>query len=94
MPRHLDPSDVWGNTNLQHVLLNDCTDADCELHNPEVGYEEEVVSTTEIAFFLAGAFTALDILTKNAHGWLDKAASDTRRDLREKVGAGRLTGDS
>jgi len=40
---------------LQHVLENNCTDPDCEVHNPEVGFAEEVVTEADIAFFYAGA---------------------------------------
>lgn len=43
------------NVNLAHVLQNDCTDPDCELHNVEVAIEEETVNMTDVAFFLAGA---------------------------------------
>ena len=44
-----------GAANLAHVLANACTDNDCELHHPEVGYDEEVVNLTDLAFFVAGA---------------------------------------
>lgn len=41
--------------NLRHVLYDTCTDPDCELHNPDVAMREEVMSTTDLAFFIAGA---------------------------------------
>jgi len=44
-----------GKQNLQHALDDMCTDNDCEIHNPEVGFEEEVVTETDLAFFYAGA---------------------------------------
>lgn len=44
---------------LQHALDSlqegqECADPDCELHNIVVACEEEVVSGTQVAFFLAG----------------------------------------
>jgi hypothetical protein len=55
VPQSLDVSQQ----NLAHVLANDCTDLDCELHHPEVGWEERTVNRTDLAFFLAGAFRML-----------------------------------
>lgn len=43
-----------GAENLAHVVADDCTDPDCEIHNPEVGREEGTVSDTDMAFWLAG----------------------------------------
>lgn len=43
-----------GAENLAHVVADDCTDPDCELHHPEVGREEGTVSETDMAFWLAG----------------------------------------
>jgi hypothetical protein len=40
--------------NLAHVILNQCSDPDCELHNPDVGFEEGTVTKTDLAFFIAG----------------------------------------
>jgi hypothetical protein len=40
--------------NLDHALADTCTDPDCEIHNPEVGFAEETVSKTDIAFYVAG----------------------------------------
>jgi hypothetical protein len=52
-----------GTTNLLHTLSEiPCEDPDCELHHPEVGREEEVVSLTDLAFFLAGAQTLANLL--------------------------------
>lgn len=44
-----------GESNIDHVLANNCTDPDCELHNPAVAVEEEVIGNTDLAFFYAGA---------------------------------------
>lgn len=52
----------YGSQNLQHVLANDCTDGDCEIHNPEVGFAEEVITKTDLAFFYAGATTVADLI--------------------------------
>jgi hypothetical protein len=51
-----------GLNNLAHALAGICTDPDCEIHNPEVGYSEEVVSLTDLAFFYAGATTAVNLI--------------------------------
>lgn len=40
--------------NLEHVLLNNCTDNDCELHHIEVAAEEQVITETDLAFWFAG----------------------------------------
>jgi len=48
--------------NLRHALARDCHDPDCEIHNPDVGIREEVVSNTNLAFYLAGAQYVLDLL--------------------------------
>ena len=37
---------------LDHALANDCTDPDCELHNPEMADEPR---KSDLAFFYAGA---------------------------------------
>jgi len=50
-----------GANNLTHVIRNECTDPDCELHNPWVAIDEEVVDMTNVAFFLAGAQVAMAI---------------------------------
>lgn len=39
---------------LRHVL-DVCDDADCEIHKIDVGLDEETVSDTDFAFFIAGA---------------------------------------
>jgi hypothetical protein len=41
--------------NLAHVLEDNCHDPDCELHHPDVAFEETTIGLTELAFFLAGA---------------------------------------
>lgn len=46
--------------NLQHAMANNCTDPDCEIHNPEVGREEETVDDTMLAFYLAGYFAGIE----------------------------------
>lgn len=43
-----------GKQNLQHALDDNCTDPDCEIHNPDVGFGEETVGLTEYAFYIAG----------------------------------------
>lgn len=40
---------------LEHVLENECTDPDCEIHNIDVAIAEEVISPNDLAFWLAGA---------------------------------------
>ena len=40
---------------LAHVLKDDCTDPDCEIHNILVGAEEGTISEADLAFWLAGA---------------------------------------
>jgi hypothetical protein len=56
--RQLCPATNEGGTvsqsNLRHVLYTDCDDPDCELHNPDVAYTEEVINSTELAFYIAG----------------------------------------
>jgi len=50
----------WANApdlgNLLHMLEASCTDPDCELHNIEVAIEEEVISPTDMAYWLSGVF--------------------------------------
>jgi hypothetical protein len=41
--------------NLTHALAGLCNDPDCELHNIDVAMEEEVVTATDVAFWLSGA---------------------------------------
>jgi len=53
---------------LQHVLDDDCTDPDCEIHQIEVGLSEEVVSETDLAFFLAGAMRAYNLIREDVGG--------------------------
>ena len=40
--------------NLEHAILNNCQDPDCEIHQPEA-IEEEPERQTAKAWFLAGA---------------------------------------
>jgi hypothetical protein len=47
---------------IEHALANDCQDPDCELHNPEVGVAEGVVSETNLAYYYAGAMAMVDLL--------------------------------
>jgi len=48
--------------NLLHVISEvPCTDPDCEIHNPEVGLAEEVVSHTNAAFYYAGAVEVMEM---------------------------------
>ncbi len=39
---------------LAHVL-DECQDPDCEVHQIEVGLDEETVTDAQLAFFIAGA---------------------------------------
>lgn len=39
---------------LAHVL-DECSDPDCEVHQIEVGLDEETVTDAQLAFFIAGA---------------------------------------
>lgn len=54
---------------LQHVMEETCTDPDCEVHNIEVAVEEQVVSETDVAFWLAGYLRAIKVLADN--GFVD-----------------------
>ena len=49
----IDQPDVG---NLLHVLGPPCTDPDCELHNISVAIAEEVISATDMAYWLSGVF--------------------------------------
>lgn len=49
-----------GENNLLHALANDCTDPDCEIHNPEIG---ESTTPTDNAFYYAGACFLADLLS-------------------------------
>jgi len=46
--------DPIGSINLDHAIADICTDPDCEIHNPWVGYQEGTVGRTELAFYIAG----------------------------------------
>jgi hypothetical protein len=52
-----------GFMNLAHVIEDACTDPDCEIHNITVGLDEETVSGTDMAFYLAGVKAAHEGLT-------------------------------
>lgn len=39
---------------LTHVMEDNCSDPDCEIHNLNVALEEEVVSFADVAWWLAG----------------------------------------
>lgn len=52
-----------GKQNLQHALDDNCTDPDCEIHNPDVGFLEESVDLTDLAFFVAGYFAGIAALS-------------------------------
>lgn len=60
------PSDL-----LQHALANNCTDPDCELHNLDVAFDEEVITDTEGAYFYAGACVLADLLATRGVSALD-----------------------
>ena len=48
--------------NLDHVLAQDCTDPDCELHNIDVALREEVVGPTDVAFYIQGGWDAIALV--------------------------------
>lgn len=58
----MDNDSAWaigqrvGRQNLAHALEDVCTDPDCEIHNPDVGFGEETVGLTDLAFYIAGYF--------------------------------------
>lgn len=60
---------------VKHVLENDCKDPDCEVHHPDVALAEEVIGPSELAAFLAGAYTMFD-LVYYADGDLNVALSE------------------
>lgn len=47
---------------MDHVLADDCTDPDCEIHNLDVAQAERVVTLGDCAFFLAGAYTLYNLI--------------------------------
>jgi hypothetical protein len=65
-----------GENNYNHVLNGNCTDPDCELHRPAV-IEDENDRLTACAWFLAGAFAALNFAA--CPEWAED--SDTRWDF-------------
>lgn len=52
--------------NLEHAILNDCTDRDCELHNLDIAQREEVITNHEVAYFLAGAHALAGIILERS----------------------------
>jgi len=54
--------DPVGALNLDHALQDICSDPDCEIHNWEVGYAEETVNLTNVAFFVAGFMAGMTAL--------------------------------
>ena len=46
--------DTVGHINLDHAIADICTDPDCEIHNPWVGFQETTVDRTQLAFYIAG----------------------------------------
>jgi hypothetical protein len=48
--------DTVGAINLDHAIADLCTDPDCEIHNPDVAMQEEVIGLTDLAFYIAGYF--------------------------------------
>jgi hypothetical protein len=49
-------SDAVEQRNLDHALEDTCTDPDCEIHNIDVAWGEQVISKTDVAMFVAGYF--------------------------------------
>jgi hypothetical protein len=60
--------------NLEHAIMNDCTDPDCELHNLDVAQDEGAITNHEVAYFLAGAHALGNTLIANAIDPLVRAA--------------------
>ena len=66
--------------NLLHVISEvACTDPDCEIHNPEVGLEEEVVSHTNAAYYIAGAVEVMEMFL---HAELDNLPPEADDEVR------------
>jgi len=55
--------DPVGAMNLDHALQDICSDPDCEIHSPEVGYAEETVDLTNYAFYVAGFMAGMAALS-------------------------------
>jgi hypothetical protein len=53
---HDRQEDVVGSINLDHAIADLCTDPDCEIHNLDVAWGEQVISKTDVAFYIAGYF--------------------------------------
>jgi len=68
---------------LRHVL-DVCDDPDCEIHKIGVGLDEHTVSSTDLAFFIAGA-QAMEISIRRSFNRVDDEAS--RRRLNQACGA-------
>jgi hypothetical protein len=49
-------SDAVEQRNLDHALEDTCTDPDCEIHNIDVAWGEQVIGKTDLAFWIAGYF--------------------------------------
>lgn len=65
-----------GKENLAHVMANNCTDPDCELHHPEVGVEEGPVTKTDVAFYIAGYFAGIEYLISELDGLPDNSVDE------------------
>lgn len=52
-----------GMRNLAHALEDTCTDPDCEIHNPDVAWGEEVIDPTDLAFYVAGYMAGIAALS-------------------------------
>lgn len=50
----------WDHPLIAHVLSETCTDPDCEVHNVDVGLEEDVLTAANVAFFCAGFMKAAE----------------------------------
>lgn len=74
------------NINLTHVMYQGrCEDPDCEIHNPEVGLEEEVIDLTDVAFYYAGAQELRDMFLFGNVDCPDDADDEERLDACLKV---------
>jgi hypothetical protein len=65
-----------GKQNMRHVMYDNCTDPDCELHHPEVGIAEETVGLTDLAFWVAGYFAGVGSAQNHFDGLLDNVRDE------------------
>lgn len=61
---------------VRHAVENNCTDPDCELHHPEVGWEEGTVTLGNIAFYVAGVFAGVELALSEMDGIRDNTVDE------------------